>query len=92
VGLNPARHDLAGRVGRCGRRLALVGIALTAVGCAPTSVIQQGRAISDSYSLFLHLAAVVFVVVSGLLVWSMLRCRRRNDELPNQIHGKTLWS
>jgi heme/copper-type cytochrome/quinol oxidase subunit 2 len=37
--------------------------------------------------VFLYLAAVVFVVVSGLLVWSMIRYRRRNDELPTQTHG-----
>jgi cytochrome c oxidase subunit II len=31
----------------------------------------------------------VFAVVSGLLVWSMIRYRRRGDELPRQIHGST---
>jgi cytochrome c oxidase subunit II len=41
------------------------------------------------YNLFLYVAAVVFVVVSGLLVWSMIRYRRRGDELPRQIHGST---
>ena len=29
----------------------------------------------------------MFVVVSGLLVWSMIRYRRRGDELPRQVHG-----
>jgi cytochrome c oxidase subunit 2 len=29
----------------------------------------------------------VFLVVAGLLVWSMIRYRRRGDELPRQIHG-----
>jgi len=29
----------------------------------------------------------VFLVVAGLLVWSMIRYRRRGDELPPQIHG-----
>ena len=29
----------------------------------------------------------MFLVVAGLLVWSMLRYRRRGDELPPQIHG-----
>jgi cytochrome c oxidase subunit 2 len=29
----------------------------------------------------------VFVVVAGLLVWSMIRYRRRGDELPPQVHG-----
>jgi cytochrome c oxidase subunit 2 len=29
----------------------------------------------------------VFVVVAGLLVWSMIRYRRRGDDLPQQVHG-----
>ena len=29
----------------------------------------------------------MFLVVAGLLVWSMIRYRRRGDELPRQIHG-----
>ena len=33
------------------------------------------------------MATVVFVVVAGLLVWSMIRYRRRGDELPKQVHG-----
>ena len=29
----------------------------------------------------------MFVVVAGLLVWSMIRYRRRGDDLPEQVHG-----
>jgi cytochrome c oxidase subunit 2 len=65
----------------------LAGIALAGAGCAPTSVTEQGRAIYATYNFFLYVAAVVFLVVSGLLVWSMIRYRRRGDELPRQIHG-----
>jgi cytochrome c oxidase subunit II len=90
VGIIPARRDPAGPLGRTGFRLALAGIGLTAVGCAPTSVTEQGKAIRHDYDVFLYLAAVVFVVVSALLVWSVLRYRRRNDDLPKQTHGNTL--
>ena len=42
------------------------------------------------------IAAVVFVVVSGLVLWSVVRYRRRDDELPSQTHGNTtlelLWT
>lgn len=31
----------------------------------------------------------MFLVVAGLLVWSMIRYRRRGDELPQQTHGNT---
>jgi cytochrome c oxidase subunit II len=89
VDLVRACRDPAGRLGRTGRRLALAGTTLTAAGCAPTSVTEQGTAIHHDYNVFLYLAAVVFVVVSGLLVWSLLRYRRRNDQLPTQTHGNT---
>jgi cytochrome c oxidase subunit II len=89
VDLIRACPDPAGRLGRTGRRLALTGITLTAAGCAPTSVTEQGKAIHHDYNVFLYLAAVVFMVVSGLLVWSLLRYRRRSDQLPKQTHGNT---
>ena len=60
---------------------------LAGAGCAPTSVTEQGRAIYNTYNFFLYVAAVVFLVVAGLLVWSMIRYRRRGDELPPQVHG-----
>jgi cytochrome c oxidase subunit 2 len=62
-------------------------LALAGAGCAPTSVTEQGRAIYNTYNFFLYIAAVVFLVVAGLLVWSMIRYRRRGDELPRQTHG-----
>jgi cytochrome c oxidase subunit 2 len=89
VDLIRACPEPAGRLGRTSRRLALAGIALAAAGCAPTSVTEQGTAIHHDYNVFLYLAAVVFGVVSGLLVWSMVRYRRRDDQLPKQTHGHT---
>jgi cytochrome c oxidase subunit 2 len=65
----------------------LAGLVLAGAGCAPTSVTEQGRAIYNTYNFFLYVAAVVFLVVAGLLVWSMIRYRRRGDELPPQVHG-----
>jgi cytochrome c oxidase subunit 2 len=69
------------------RWLAVAVAALLAAGCAPQSVTEEGRAIHNLYNLFLYIAAVVFVVVSGLVIWSVLRYRRRGDELPRQTHG-----
>jgi heme/copper-type cytochrome/quinol oxidase subunit 2 len=48
---------------------------------------RHGSAPSWDYDLVLYLAAVVFVVVSGLQIWSMIRYRRRSNELINQAHG-----
>jgi cytochrome c oxidase subunit II len=55
--------------------------------CTPSSVTEQGRVIYNLYNFFMWAAAVVFVVVSGLTIWSIIRYRRRDDELPKQIHG-----
>jgi cytochrome c oxidase subunit II len=78
------------------RWLAVAALALAAAGCAPPSVTEQGRAVYNLYNLFLYIAAVVFVVVSGLVLWSVVRYRRRDDELPKQTHGNNrlelLWT
>jgi cytochrome c oxidase subunit 2 len=69
------------------RWLAVTAIVLAAAGCTPRSVTEQGRAVYDLYNLFLYIAAVVFVLVSALVIWSVVRYRRRGDELPTQTHG-----
>jgi cytochrome c oxidase subunit 2 len=69
------------------RWLAVAALVLAAAGCTPQSVTEQGQAVWSLYRLFLYIAAVVFVVVSGLVVWSVIRYRRRDDELPTQTHG-----
>jgi cytochrome c oxidase subunit II len=68
------------------RWLAVTALVLAA-GCTPQSVTEQGQAIFNLYNLFMYIAAVVFVVVSGLVIWSVIRYRRRDDELPTQTHG-----
>jgi cytochrome c oxidase subunit II len=67
--------------------VAALALALLVAGCAPQSVTTQGDAARFAYNFFLWTAAGVFVLVSGLVVWSVIRYRRRDDELPKQIHG-----
>ena len=69
------------------RWLVVAAAAVLASGCAPDSVTEQGQAIHDLYLLFLYIAAVVYVVVAALVIWSVVRYRRRDDELPKQTHG-----
>ena len=69
------------------RWLVVTATVLAAAGCTPQSVTEQGQAIYNLYNLFMYIAAVVFVVVSGLVIWSVVRYRRRDDELPTQTHG-----
>jgi cytochrome c oxidase subunit 2 len=73
---------------------ALVGLATPLLaGCAPQSVTEQGASIGRLYNLFLAVAAVVWVTVTGVMVWSLVRYRRKDgdDRLPKQIHGNKYW-
>ena len=59
-------------------------------GFAPvTPVTAQGQYVSDFYPVILAIAIAVFVLVEGLLIWIVLRYRRKpsDTELPPQTHG-----
>ena len=58
----------------------------------PEAVTEEGRLISDLYDIVFAIAVAIFIAVEGLIVWSVLRYRRRPDdvELPPQTHGNNL--
>lgn len=58
----------------------------------PTAVTDRGQSIRDLYDIVFWMAAAVFFFVEGLIVWTVLRYRRRpgDDELPPQTHGNAL--
>jgi cytochrome c oxidase subunit 2 len=56
----------------------------------PNPVTDQGKDIWSLYNLFFVIAAVIFVGVEGVIVWSILRYRRRGDQLPRQTHGNNV--
>ncbi|MDQ3870391.1 MAG: cytochrome c oxidase subunit II [Chloroflexota bacterium] len=62
----------------------------------PPAATEQGREISSLYSVIFWIAAAIFVLVEGLIIWSVLRYRRRDDTLPPQTHGhnvaEILWT
>jgi len=73
-------------------RVALVllpALAFLIAGCTPQAVTSQGREIADLYNIVFAVAAVIFLFVEGLIIWSVLRYRRRptQTELPAQTHG-----
>jgi cytochrome c oxidase subunit 2 len=69
------------------RLATLAGVALLVAGCARTAVTEQGRSVDSLYGLILIPAAIIFVLVEGLIIWSVIRYRRRDDELPVQTEG-----
>jgi cytochrome c oxidase subunit 2 len=58
----------------------------------PRAVTSQGRQISDLYTIIMVIAAAIFLVVESLIIWSVIRYRRRPDDegLPPQTHGNNI--
>jgi cytochrome c oxidase subunit 2 len=58
----------------------------------PPAVTAQAREIRSLYDVVFAIAVGVFVAVEGLIIWSILRYRRRPEDtdLPPQTHGNNL--
>ena len=58
----------------------------------PEAKTVQAKQIRDLYDIVFVIAVVIFVVVEGLIIWSVIRYRRKpgDDELPPQTHGNNL--
>jgi cytochrome c oxidase subunit 2 len=58
----------------------------------PIAVTEQGREIRDLYDIVFFLAAAIFLFVEGLIIWTVIRYRRKpgDDTLPAQTHGNNV--
>jgi cytochrome c oxidase subunit II len=58
----------------------------------PEAKSVEGQEIRGLYDVVFGIAVVIFLFVEGLIVWSVIRYRRRpgDDELPPQTHGNNL--
>ena len=58
----------------------------------PTAVTEQAKGTRGLYNIVFGIAVAIFVAVEGLIVWSVIRYRRKpgDDELPPQTHGNNL--
>jgi cytochrome c oxidase subunit 2 len=76
--------------------VALVGaIFLSGLGSSlfpPAPATRQAGEIRGLYNIVFAFAAVIFILVEALIVWSVIRYRRRptDTELPVQTHGNNL--
>jgi cytochrome c oxidase subunit II len=69
--------------------LLLVGLL---AGCLlpPEPMTDAGRDVFTLYTVILILAAIVFIGVEGMIIYSIFAYRRRDERLPAQLHGNTL--
>ena len=58
----------------------------------PEAKSVQGQAIRNLYDVVFVIAVAIFLLVEGLIIWTVLRYRRKpgDDELPPQTHGNNL--
>ncbi|MEW5990311.1 MAG: cytochrome c oxidase subunit II [Chloroflexota bacterium] len=73
----------------------VVAVFLTGAGSTlypPNAVTSQAHEIRGLYDIVFAFAVAIFIVVEALIVWSVLRYRRRptDVELPVQTHGNNL--
>ena len=58
----------------------------------PKAITDRGGQIRQLYDIVFAIAAVIFFAVEGLIIWTVIRYRRRpgDDELPPQTHGNAI--
>jgi cytochrome c oxidase subunit II len=58
----------------------------------PAAITDRGGHIRQLYDLVFGIAVVIFFVVEGLIIWTVVRYRRKpgDDELPPQTHGNAV--
>jgi len=81
--------------------VAAVALGLDPLGAAegfvtglypPAAVTEEGAQIRDLYTIVFLIGAAIFLLVEGLIIWSVIRYRRKpgDDTLPAQTHGNNL--
>ena len=84
-----------------GVSLVLVGLGLNVIDSGrafvgglfpPVAVTAEGAQIRDLYTIVFLIAVAIFLVVEGLIIWTVIRYRRKpgQDTLPPQTHGNNI--
>jgi cytochrome c oxidase subunit 2 len=58
----------------------------------PIAVTTEGTEIRNLYTVIFLIAVAIFIVVEGLIIWTVIRYRRKpgDDTLPPQTHGNNI--
>jgi len=73
--------------------LPLLVIGLLAAGCGmipPEPKTETAKDVFGLYYVVFAMAVAVFVGVEGFIIYAIVRYRRRDDRLPDQLHGNNL--
>ena len=84
-----------------GLSLLLVGLGLNVIEAGnafvtglypPIAVTSEGAQIRDLYTIVFLIAVAIFILVEGLIIWTVIRYRRKpgDDTLPPQTHGNNV--
>jgi cytochrome c oxidase subunit 2 len=65
--------------------MSLIGLVPILAGCTPAPVTTEARDVASLYQLFMIAAVVVFVIVAGLIGWSVVRYRAGAEGPPAQF-------
>ncbi len=68
------------------RSLGVAALSLL-IGCAKQGISPEGNDVHQLYSIIMTIALPVFIIVEGLLVWCVVRYRKRDDVAPAQTLG-----
>ena len=86
----PGRLQALAREGARAGALLLVLVLLAGCMLPPEPKTMAAKDVFNLYTIVLIMAAVVFVGVEGFIVYAAVRYRRRDDHLPDQLHGNTM--
>ncbi len=79
---------------RTGHRVGSLLLLIAALaGCGmipPEPETETARSVFTLYNIVLAMGAAVFVGVEGFILYAIFRYRRRDDRLPDQLHGNNL--
>lgn len=71
------------------RRTSVAVCLLFLAACAPEAASEEGSRVAGLYQVFFYVAAAIFVLVAGLIGWSIIAFRDRGDsDEPVQFHAK----
>ena len=97
-GARPTRQGLVFLGGLVAAAVVVATLYVTGAGARiveslypPAAVTEQGKLVRELYNVVFLIAAAIFFLVEGLIVWTIIAYRRKptDTELPPQTHGNS---